>query len=131
MRGNVVADVDAYGADFPFTHPDTGVFRYPVALDTQKQQQFDYGFLQFPYVFARAKMVLFKTEDGVADKLSRTMTGNTAPPVGVENGYSLFSERLRRDGHILFSPEPPYGENRRVLQEQQYIANSALRPGLG
>jgi hypothetical protein len=131
MRGNVVADVDAYGADFPFTHPDTGVFRYSVAMDTQKQQQLDYGFLQFPYVFARAKTVLFEVNDGVADELSRTMTGNTAPPVGAENSYSLFSERLHRDGHIVFSSEPSYGEDRRVLQKQQYIANSALRPGLG
>jgi len=118
VRRNVVADVYAYGANFLFTHPDTGVFRYPVTLDTESQQQVDYGCLQFPDIFAHAKTVFFEVKDGIAYKLSRTVTGNTSAPIGMKNGYSLSSQCLRRHNYVLSSPEPSYGEDRPVLQEQ-------------
>jgi hypothetical protein len=129
MRGNVVADVYADGADLLFAHPDAGVFRYPVGPDTQSQQYSHYCCFQFPYIFAHAKTVLFEAKDGVADKLSRTMVCNASASIGMKNSYPMSSQRLWRHSYVLPSPEPSYGENRRVLQKQQYVANSALRSG--
>jgi len=107
-----------YGADFLFTHPNTGVFRHTVARDTQSQQQPDYGCFQVPDVFARAKTVLPKVKDGIAYKLSRAVTGDTSASIGMKNGYSISSQCLPRHNYVLSSPEPSYGEDRRVLQEQ-------------
>lgn len=130
MRSNLVADVYAYGANLLVTHPDTGIFRYPVGPDTQRQQYTYYCCFQFIYVFAHAKAVLFEVEDGVADKLSWTMVCNASAPIGMKDSYSISSQCVCRHSYVLPSSEPSYGENRRVLQKQQYVANSALRSGL-
>jgi hypothetical protein len=89
-----------------------------VALDTQSLQRLGDGCFQFPDIFAHAKTVLSKVEDGIADKLSRTVVRNVSASIGAKNGYSISSECLLRNTYVLTSPEPPDGENRRVLQEQ-------------
>ena len=130
MRGNVVADVYAYGANLLSADPDTGMFRYPVGPDIQRQQYTHYCRFQFPYILAHAKTDLSEVKDWIADKLSRTMVRNAAAPIGMKNSYSISSQHLWRHSYVLRSPEPSYGENRRVLQKQQYVASSALRSGL-
>ena len=126
MGSDVVADMYAYGADFSSARPDTRVACQPVTLDTQSQQRLDDSLLQFPDIFTHTKTVFSKVKDGIAYKLSRTMIGNTSPAIGAKNGDSFPSQYLRWNKYILSPLEPPYGENRWVLQEKYYVTNLAL-----
>ncbi len=65
-----------------------------------------------------------QVEDRIGHQLARTMEGNVAAAIDVEELDAALGEELRRSDHVFKPGIASQGDNRRMLQQQQGIADT-------
>lgn len=127
MVGHPARNFDAKGGKITVTDPDPGV---PGSRSRAAHTEFladpDDGGLQRPHIAVQVPAALTQMQDGIADKLTRTMIGNVPAPVRFDEFdtpagvFGRRQEAIRRVGGLAV------GDSRRMLQQKKGVWYLAL-----